>query len=552
MSDWSDIIKIDFPEGELSTDSLSGLVNSNELDNLKVSVNDDLEAAGVFQHVGDGFTVGDTYFSHTANSIASGFLTPEQSPISLYDKILELQNEIKSLKAQIEQAVGELVVSIIDEEGNVTPISNNTTTKLFAGYYVNELPETNYKGHIVTKNFKIQLSNSKASNLELVSRIVGDTSQPVWVSSTDTRFGLGSGTTDSQISGNAYYTTEGKYDIVPVLYQNVNNVDLANSHFNMGPEQSTQVRGQFIYSRYQNLANDDSLYVNGVIDSPNYLDSSDPDTIGTPSGMDPFEHGLASGYNIGGITTDGDGFDFSAISTTPYSAETNVTDHFIWSGSGNSVTKIATVTNQRYDNSILLHIDHPLAGSGTADEKIGFIGIPKTASLNSFDPDGKKQTPFRLINATGLDNQGRRSIKTSFEEQDQYLLGGKSCGSFLYISPLDRTSHIVDANNKSGKVTIPGNSSNSISIDLVFQYRMTDYHGVGSTGTGKIGGIVNENIGNLTYSKKIGIDLLDSNNNEFQFDVEVYAKYKATGRNINSITSSMIDSLPDPSGNEVL
>ena len=38
----------------------------------------------------------------------------------------------------------------------------------------------------------------------------------------------------------------------------------------------------------------------------------------------------------------------------------------------------------------------------------------------------------------------------------------------------------------------------------------------------------------------IGLDILDSNNNDFQFDVEVYAKYKPTGKSTNSITSSML------------
>jgi hypothetical protein len=83
----------------------------------------------------------------------------------------------------------------------------------------------------------------------------------------------------------------------------------------------------------------------------------------------------------------------------------------------------------------------------------------------------------------------------------------------------------------------------SITLDLVFQYRMTDYYGVTSnndTSTGRIGGIIGNTFSNLTYAKKIGVDILDSNNQDFKFDIEVYAKYKATGKNINSITSSML------------
>lgn len=550
MSDWSEIIKVEFPEGELSTDSLSYLVKTNDLDELKVNVNSDLEAAGVFQHVGDGFTAGDTYYAHTASTIASGFLSPEQTPISLYQKLVELQNEIKSLKAQIDKSVGELLVNIIDEEGNVTAISNNTTTKLFAGYYVNELPDSNQKGHIVTKNFKIQLSNSKASDLELISRIVGDTSQPAWISTQSTTFGLGSGSQDDAVLGNAYYTGEGRYDIVPVLYQNVKSVDLAQDYFNLGPEQSTQVRGQFIYSRYKNLANDDALYVDAPLESSIH-------------GTDPYEYGLYYGYNfLGGSTNASGDWDLSNLSGGTYVNNGSAAADFIWNGNSTpGLVKISSLSsgsdtgNDVYDNGVFLHIDHPLLNdvstpSSTDMLTQGTIGIPQTATLNSFATGGKKQTPFKLLkptlpNGTALQ---RSTVKTSFEPQDQYLLGGKSCGSFLYLSPLDRESHVVNASNKYGKVTVAANGTNTISIDLVFQYRMTDYHGVGNTGTGRIGGIVNGNLGNITYSKKIGIDLLDSNDNSFQFDIEVYAKYKATGRNINSITSAQIGGPADPTG----
>jgi len=181
-SDWSEITRIEFPEGELATDSLSDVVSENNMDNVKVQIESDLEAAGVFQHVGDSFTTNDKFYAHNATGIASGFLTTEQSPISVYDKLVQLQEEVLRLRAQVEGTLGELQVRIIDEDGNVTPITNNTKVKLFAGYYINELPETNFKGFIVTKNFKVELSNTKATNLELIARIIGDRTQPAYIS----------------------------------------------------------------------------------------------------------------------------------------------------------------------------------------------------------------------------------------------------------------------------------------------------------------------------------------------------------------------------------
>ena len=532
-SDWSDIIKVEFPEGELATDSIIELVSSNDLDSVKVNLKEELTAEGVYDHISDQFTANEKFYAHTASSIASGFLTQDsQTPISLFDKLIEMQNEIESLKAQIEGTLGELEVSIIDEDGNVTKISNNEKVKLFAGYYINELPETNFKGHIVTKNFKLQLANSKASALELVARIIGDTSKAAPVSTTDAEFGLGTGTIDPTISSNTYYTTEANYDLVPVLYQNLSTQDIAEDWFNPSPQQSSQLKGQFVYSRFKNIANDESLYVTSDID------------INDETGYDTYEYGPS--YTITGVQTINGDKDFSSASLTTYPASSNPTD-FIWTGAPLvQATAQSNITNTDYDNGLLFHTDHPLVqGGGMSVLDItanGLVGMPKTAARRADDTYGKQQTAFRSINTTNNAGQPgyRTAAKTSFDAADQYLLGGHSCGAFLFMAPLNKESLVVDADNKTGKKIVPASNKNVITIDMIFQYRMTDYYGEGSTGTGRVGGVIGNTFNNLTYSKKIGIDILDSQANDFKFDVEVYSKYKPTGKNINSITASML------------
>jgi hypothetical protein len=537
---WSDINKIEFPVAEINTDVLGDTIKANEMDALKVSIKTDLESAGVYKHVEDSFTTGDTTYSHSANSIASGFLTDQQAPISVYEKLLALQNEVLSLRAVIEKTTGELLIRIIDENGNVTPVTNNTTVQLFAGYYVNEIPTTNGKGAIVTKNFKIELSNTKASDLELISRIVGDITQPAPVSTNNTRFGSGTGTPDV-IYNSDYYRQEARYDLVPVVYQNINGATDA-IYFNNGPDQSTQLKGQFIYSRFRNIANDDNLYVitegtSGDID-PN-----------SGYGYDMYEYGLNFNYSTvptvsgAGITN----FDNAIISN--WNPDNGSTD-FIWSGGFSGTvpqrTAVSTVTNAKYDAGIFMHSSHSLLQNGATTPldiiSNGLVGMPKTAPRRSTDMHGIKQTPLRIINT--ITNAGvlgpRSTCKNGFSPEDQYLLGGRSCGSFLYMSPLNINSLVVSSSNKNGKKTIPGGSANAITVDLIFQYRMTDYYGSGDTGTGRVGGVLANTLTNLTYSKKIGIDILDFSNTDFQFDVEVYAKYTTQGKNINNITSSML------------
>lgn len=140
------------------------------------------------------------------------------------------------------------------------------------------------------------------------------------------------------------------------------------------------------------------------------------------------------------------------------------------------------------------------------------------------------------MGGTGL----RPTIKNAFTPEDQYMLGGHSCGSFLYVSPLTPNSLVVNAPNKDGRKLVAGGSANAITLDLVFQYRMTDYYGAGSNGTGRVGGVLGNTFTNLTYAKKIGLDIVDLSDGDFKFDVEVYAKYTTQGKNINNITSSML------------
>jgi hypothetical protein len=86
-------------------------------------------------------------------------------------------------------------------------------------------------------------------------------------------------------------------------------------------------------------------------------------------------------------------------------------------------------------------------------------------------------------------------------------------------------------------------SSNSINIPIVFQYRMTDYYGVGSGSSGGIGNIIGDISGattNLTYAKKIGFDIWPTGENAVQYDIEFFAKYKSDNLNIDVFPSATV------------
>jgi hypothetical protein len=584
LSDWSEPVTVSFPEEEVDTTDVAAVVEVNTAELAKVEIVEELTAQGVYTHVEDAFTANENYYAHVATNIASGFLSPEQKPISVYDKIAELEAQIAGLKGTVEAEVGELVVKIVAEDGTVTNIVKDTTTQLFAGYYVDEVADlTIRKGHIVTKTFKLQLENSKATKLELVSRLVGDRTKPAYKSvkpgspEHDNGFGIKENdqsgeAIDNKVIRDNYYQEEGNYDLVPVQYQNIPNNTSSGAGAGEGtydntwdaPYQSMQRRGQFIYSRYMDIANQ----------NPHYIVSP----------LNPEANISIKDYE----------YDLSIPDTnTPWTA-TNSANDFIWAGSFSNytdswnadkinTTSTSTITLSEYNTGLFVHKDHPLlenlwdsvqeSGANSVDlsnlKKSMIFSMTKTSiqatggtlfsifgyDLNTTQVTAKQQTAFHsgdglfdtaLNDAQIAAGNGPivRPIKMSFDASDQYLLGGRSCGAYLFMSPVNLDSLKVSGETKRSAKEIRAkkdNESNAVSVDVVFQYRMTDYFGNNeSIDTGRIGGFGRLAYNNLTYTKKIGLDIFDKYGEQFSFDLEVFAKYGPKGKNLNSIKAARL------------
>ena len=278
-----------------------------------------------------------------------------------------------------------------------------------------------------------------------------------------------------------------------MIYQNTAAPEFASTSFlNDAPSQSSQLKGQFAYSRFKNIANSGNLYATSDVDS------------GDATGAIAYEYSL---YDLSSVT----------LPAVPNS--------FVWNGTWSSgepvATAVDTVNGQTldYDSGIHMHVDHPALASTTSFATVYGNGAnhvqSKTAKVNN------EQLAYFYDGSEG------RTVKMAFEPNDQYLLGGNSCGAYLFMSPLSIDSLSVDADNSSGVRVIKNGESNAVAIDVIFQYRMTDYAGASEANLGFIGGIESSPLSNLTYSKRIGIDILDSENNLFSFDLEVFAKYTA-------------------------
>ena len=596
-SDWSEAITIDFPITEIDTSNVETLLMSNSAETAAVKISEELISKGVFSHIDDSFSANEKYYAHSATSIASGFLSNEQKPISVYDKIAQLEAQIAELKGTVEVELGELVVKIMDEDGTVTVINNGTKNQIFAGYYTDEVASlTVKKGHIVTKTFKLLLENTKATKLELVARLVGDRNLPAYKSSAATSaitgngFGVmvndsGTANIDTKVASDNYYTSEGKYDLVPIQYQNIDSKSITSYDLLAeAPYQSAQRRGQFVYSRFMDIANQNPLYVTESLLDPGESKLTNYEYVLSYADM----NAVVNKIPILQHTGNGESVDFIWTGTFGKNNGNNLNSEF--SQSMIDVCGTAGVGAANYNNGLFIHKSHPdlenlyvdfldnVANQNDVnddeqrnniktivDNAIYTMPIISTyATGTTFVYSGVNALMGRefstsAVNSTKATQQlafqktseliplgGDRTFKMSFDANDQYLLGGRSCGAFLFLSPINLNTLTVSGDTKQSNKVIEkrvGNldNSNAISVDIIFQYRMTDYFGNDpDSDIGRIGGQAKLRFPNLTYTKKIGLDIFDKHDQQFSFDLEVFAKYSPKGKNLNSIRAAKL------------
>lgn len=345
---------------------------------------------------------------------------------------------------------------------------------------------------------------------------------------------FGSSTIDPFVTNDTYYTTRGKYDYVPIAFSQPGNpttlpitgysldVQINNP---LSERQSTQSRGQYIYCRYRDIGNTEDFYIDYNVDNP-------ITTIGSSGDLTDAEYTLQSSA-------------YSTVGTT-------ATD-FIWAGNySGTIPNTTNTTNgivaadYTSGNILLAHVDHPdIKNSNLSLVTLSnSLRMAKTATKISTVTDGKKQTGLFYNTTFG------NTIKSSFTTNDQYLLGKASCGSYMFLLPREENSLTVSGDDALSVKLITVGESNAISIPLVFQYRMTDYNGLGVNGLGAIGGDYTGVTTDVIFSKKMGFDLFDIDENRFSFDVEIFAKYAVDQLSINSIPSiSIANALKDLTSN---
>ncbi len=205
---------------------------------------------------------------------------------------------------------------------------------------------------------------------------------------------------------------------------------------------------------------------------------------------------------------------------------------FIWKGGENyqEVIRYSDVDPLDYSSKIFVHVNHPdiseWISEGSSVQDINTNIVPKYVRNSILANIAKSNLGYNL--QTAVFNVGDQYSKIGFSENDKYLIGPRSVGSYLFLNPNNYSDIVVDGSESISLKKISFGTSNAISIPVTFQYRMTDYFGAGDQGLGNIGGIPSAGANtNIEYTKTIGIDIYSNpvDKERFSFDLEVSSRY---------------------------
>ena len=578
-SDWSDSIVVAFSDfAELEADDLSELISQNRVDAAVANVTKMF--SGNVAHMSSSFYTNDKYFAHTAESITSGFLSPEQTPITLYDKLQDLQNQITMIIEQINSTVGDIIVTLFDnaDEQKIYTLSEGETTYINAGDYVSatkNLEEDQKKGAIVTKTFYLDISSDAQSGLFLFSKLGGN------------RFSMCPSTVDMQkvvkedgnadrnayddydnvinpsTTSNTYYKEQGRYDLVPINLTNPEVIDFQIGSPSM--YQSAQCRGQFVYSRFRNIGDTFDMYANTSVSGKPVFDENASFTASeNVYGVDKSDEAIITktqieiynqltGSNISGV---GEGIE-KIIYRLPKTWKKPDSAPVKNLKNDRTLVRINNLTNTDVVAKSMKKVSVRLSNLSNENSSI-FTIIPKIQSAYGFADLGKiydgELKEFDKPNGENDENYNGTTYitthKIGYEDRDKLAIGKDSCNSYLFLSPVNHSEIQVNGDTLDSTKSLKGNES--LRVPIIYQFRMTDAEG-------KIFGdesIKDDEtkaiVKNTKYANIIGIDIWTDRNalKPKQYDIIVYSTYGSTlETNTNRTKTSSTQTLVSTANN---
>jgi hypothetical protein len=528
-SDYSQSVTVTFPDN-LSITGVDVALRTNTEDSAVTRIQSELDAQGLPSHLSEQFVSGDNTYYHNAVGIASGFYNNAGTVLNLFDKLTDLQNQITLMKAELNKAKGVLQVYIVDSSNSKIKVSKGSTIKLNGGFY-NEIftgPTTTDAGKIASISYNIQLFNDQASAVELASIIPGglETKAPSSISS-----GFPSGYNDNLRYG------DGPISLTALIASDV----LSSTDFRQAPPYaSSSAYSQYIYPRYRNIGFNQILYYNPDLgDLGQYFTNS----YSSSYAYDGVSTSPQTNFGVSGIyPQNGTIFTpYDPTLTANYSTVIGGTAAAVWSGVFTGTTGGSPI-GSGYLSEFCIHVDHPyLVSVGTTNSFTNYSEMvnPYSSTSVSYAPFRHTQTFWGDITlpqywtqqssrtpidfatgATAPREDNMYADKLGFSPNDEYLIGKYSCGAYLFLGPVSNTVLQVPGTTALSVTYLGEGETNSINIPVIFQFRAVDK--LGYIGGWRKAG----NLSNVTYIKKIGLDIQIRNDDSFSFDIQVSGSYQ--------------------------
>jgi len=172
-SEWSEIIRVDFPS-ELKQSNIISAISENNIDLNKAEFEGILQNHGLLTHIAGTIREGEKTFLHVAKDIASGQFTTEQKNIGLDVLLTTILKEISLFKT--ENSNNSVTVELIDFSNESFVVKNNTTMELFAGNYSDNLSllDPTSWGSIIRKKGYIKIKNKNTIPIEIKTLVPGN------------------------------------------------------------------------------------------------------------------------------------------------------------------------------------------------------------------------------------------------------------------------------------------------------------------------------------------------------------------------------------------
>ena len=243
---WSDEVTIIFPQEFTDNLELTTIMAQNDDDAINARFMSTLFNDGYSEHVNNKIVDNSQIYFHMPENIYSGFNTPENSLISLKDKLQSMCNDIDTYKEVIQSDIESsysVYLSLDNNNIQLFPNKNNT-------FVVNESEgiET-----FTTKNLQLIIKNTGIVPLRLYSIFPGNSDKLLIQFDNNTAKSLNSTV----------------YENVPILVEGESYI--GQTAFETAKYQTL---GQFIYFRENSIFNTDFYYINkynGAVQMGNIL-----------------------------------------------------------------------------------------------------------------------------------------------------------------------------------------------------------------------------------------------------------------------------------------